>query len=75
MEDYRAGVLAAVTANVHRDPKARAEPWGPDDFFDLPSITTEEASASASEVMTPTQLKAAAHAITGWARAKARAEK
>ncbi len=75
MADYRAGVLAAVVANVHRDPKVRADPWDPGDFFDLPSIAAEEAPASASEVMTPTQLKAAAHAITGWARAKARAEK
>lgn len=33
--DYRAGVIAATLANVHRS--SRARPYRPEDFFHLPS--------------------------------------
>ncbi len=32
VEDWRAGMIASVIANVNRDPKKRKEPYGPDDF-------------------------------------------
>jgi hypothetical protein len=32
-EDMRAGVLAALTANLHRDPKRQTKPYEPGDFF------------------------------------------
>lgn len=32
-EDRRAGVLASLIANANRDPKKRAEAWGPEHFF------------------------------------------
>lgn len=32
-EDFRAGQICAVLANVNRDPKARREPFSPRDFM------------------------------------------
>lgn len=32
-DDLRAGEVAAVVANVYRNPKVRAEPFTPGDFF------------------------------------------
>jgi hypothetical protein len=32
-EDQRAGEIAAVIANVNRDPKTKSEPWTAVDFF------------------------------------------
>lgn len=68
-EDFRFGVLASVVANVNRDPKVRAEPWDPADFFYLPDI--EKAPAEGHR-MTTQQIKAVAHYLTGFAQAKAR---
>ena len=31
--DYRAGQVAAIIANVNRDPKQRSQPYQPADFF------------------------------------------
>jgi len=36
----RAGILAALTANIHRDSKTRPEPFTPEDF--IPSVEREE---------------------------------
>ena len=38
-EDARAGEVAAVIANVNRDPKSNPEPWTPADFF--PNLAVE----------------------------------
>jgi hypothetical protein len=32
-DDFRAGQICAVLANIHRDDKARPEPFGPADFM------------------------------------------
>lgn len=32
-DDFRIGTLAALTANVNRDPKKRPQPFKPEDFF------------------------------------------
>jgi hypothetical protein len=33
MDDLRAGVLASLTANIHRDEKKQRNPFEPGDFF------------------------------------------
>ena len=33
LADVRAGVLASLTANIHRDEKKQREPYQPGDFF------------------------------------------
>jgi hypothetical protein len=33
MDDLRAGVLASLTANIHRDEKKQRQPFEPADFF------------------------------------------
>lgn len=52
-EDYRAGVIAALTANVNRDPKQRQQPYDVEDFFPRyghkeapPAEVTEDALSS-----------------------------
>jgi len=30
---FRAGMIVATIANVHRDPEKQKDPWGPGDFF------------------------------------------
>ena len=37
--DYTIGILAALTANLSRDPKVRPEPYYPEDFM-TPTIET-----------------------------------
>ncbi|MCK6475321.1 MAG: hypothetical protein L6Q35_00650 [Phycisphaerales bacterium] len=49
-EDYRAGVLACLFANAHRDQKERPQPFRPSDFFPTleeprPEPTDEELEA------------------------------
>jgi len=40
VDDHRFGVVTSTIANVNRDPKKRARPYNPDDFF--PRHTGEE---------------------------------
>lgn len=46
-EDQRAGTVAAVIANVNRDEKRRAEPFGVEDFF--PPLREPETAEEAQE--------------------------
>lgn len=49
VEDYRAGVIASLLANIHRDPKKQRQPYTPHDFF--PSIPKPKAPyRSAAEI-------------------------
>lgn len=45
-QDYRAGMIASIIANVNRDPKQRPEPWSPEDFmpqrYEAPKQLTPE---------------------------------
>lgn len=41
-EDQRAGMIAALIANVNRDPKHRAEPYDVEDFFPRYDTVIEE---------------------------------
>ena len=46
-QDFRAGVLASLIANVYRDTKKREEPFTPADFF--ASLLPAEAGAPGSK--------------------------
>jgi len=54
--DLRAGMVAAVVANVYRDPKARPKPYRPIDFMPLvneqPKARTPEEQLSVARMMT-----------------------
>lgn len=48
-QDFRAGMVASVIANVNRDPKHRREPWQTSDFMpghrpEKPKLMTPEES-------------------------------
>lgn len=66
-EDERAGMIAALIANVNRDPKLRPEPYDVDDFF--PSWDAAMAKArEATEGPPPDKLKSK---LAAWAAAMA----
>jgi hypothetical protein len=50
-EDYRAGTVASVIANVHRDPKHKPSPFQPSDFFrfGVDDGPTQEASKAMTD--------------------------
>lgn len=60
-EDQRAGMIAALIANVNRDPKQRAQPYNVEDFF--PRFDTMP-----KEVVQPEALDSK---LTAWALAMA----
>ena len=59
-DDLRAGSIAAVIANVNRDPKHRADLYQPDDFalrFGPPDeVETEEVPVDEDALPTPDEL-------------------
>ena len=66
-EDQRAGMIAALTANVNRDPAKRPEPYDVEDFF--PRYDTAERKAAA-QVQEAPNLESK---LTAWAAAMAAA--
>lgn len=56
-EDYRAGVLACLFANAHRDQKERPRPFRPSDFF--PSLAEPRPEPTDDELEAQLDLLAA----------------
>lgn len=69
-EDQRAGMVAALIANVNRDPAKRAEPYDVEDFF--PRYDTVERRAAQSALGQAPDLKSK---LTAWALAMTDAAK
>jgi hypothetical protein len=69
-EDERAGVVAAVTANVYRDAKRRREPFEAVDFFPRHPIDAAHA-AEAQESQARLESDALKSKLMAWAAAMA----
>jgi len=67
-EDQRAGMIAAIIANVNRDPAKRPEPYDVEDFF--PRYDTVERKAAQGELK-QTQGPNLKDKLTTWAVAMA----
>lgn len=59
--DFRFGVLASLTANLHRDPKRKRKPYQPADFF--PSLA--DAPTRRRQRMTNDEILAACRLMIG----------
>lgn len=46
----RTGILAALTANIHRDPKQRGEPFVPEDFIPTFDAAQSKAQHEANKI-------------------------
>lgn len=54
--DLRMAIMAALTAEIHRDPKQRKEPYKPEEF--MPRWGTGAGAADEDEGQTPEQMLA-----------------